>query len=259
MAGLMEGKRGIVFGVANKRSIAWAIVQALAAEGAQIALTYQNERLVDNAKELAASLKDPIFLPCEVTEESQIKNVFSEISKKWDHLDFLVHSLAFAKAEELDGEFLKVTDEGFKTALTISAYSLAAICKEARPMLAKSPEGASVMTMTYIGAERAIKNYNVMGVAKAALEATVRYLAADLGPERIRVNAISAGPVNTLAARGIKGFSDILKHVADRSPMKRNIDVAEVGDTGLFLASRLSRGITGEVIHVDAGYHIAGV
>ncbi len=259
MAGLMEGKRGIVFGVANKRSIAWAIVQALAAEGAQIALTYQNERLEENAKELASGLKNPIILPCEVTDEAQIKKVFSELSQKWGHLDFLVHSLAFAQAEELDGDFLKVTDGGFQTALRISAYSLAALCKEARPLLAKSPDGASVITMTYLGAERAIKNYNVMGVAKAALEATVRYIAADLGPERVRVNAISAGPVNTLAARGIKGFTEILKHVADKSPMKRNIEVGEVGDVGLFLASRLSRGITGEVIHVDAGYHIAGL
>ena len=260
MAGLMEGKKGIVFGVANKRSIAWAICQSLATHGAEIALTYQNERLEENAKELAQSLpRVSTVLKCDVSSDQDVKNVFSELDKKWGSLDFLVHSLAFAKSEELEGEYLKTTREGFALAHDVSAYSLTLLAREARPLLAKAADGASIITMTYLGGERAIQNYNVMGVAKAALESSVRYLAADLGASKIRVNAISAGPLNTLAARGIRGFTDILKQIQERAPMRRNIEAAEVGDTALFLASSLSRGMTGEVLHVDAGYHIVGL
>jgi enoyl-[acyl-carrier protein] reductase I len=256
----MEGKKGIVFGVANKRSIAWAICQSLASQGAEIALTYQNERLEENARELAKALPKPaIVLKCDVANDQDAKNVFVSLEKQWGSLDFLVHSLAFAKTEELEGEYLKTTREGFALAHDISAYSLTLLAREARPLLAKAPQGGSIITLTYLGGERAIQNYNVMGVAKAALESSVRYLAADLGASNIRVNAISAGPINTLAARGIRGFSDILKRIQERAPMRRNIEAAEVGDTALFLASPLSRGITGEVIHVDAGYHIVGV
>ena len=257
MAGLMEGKKGIVFGVANKRSIAWAICQSLAGAGAQLTITYQNERLEENAKDLSKDLKDSVILRCDVQNEAEVKSVFGQIESKWGSLDFLVHSLAFAKAEELEGEYIKASKEGFLLALEVSAYSLTLLAREARGLLSKS--GGSIVAMTYIGGERAVPGYNTMGVAKAALESSIQYLANDLGPQNIRVNAISAGPINTLAARGIKGFGEILKHVSAKSPMKRNIEAAEVGDTALFLCSNLSRGITGEVIHVDAGYHCMGL
>lgn len=259
MPNLMAGKKGIVFGVANKRSIAWAICQSLAGAGATLALTYQNERLEDNAKELAAGLPGSLILRCDVTNEAEVKNVFSELSAKWGALDFLVHSLAFAKSEDLDGEYLKVNLDGFQLAHNISSYSLTLLAREARPLLAKAADGGAIVTMTYIGGERAVPGYNIMGVAKASLEASVKYLALDLGKDKIRVNAISAGPINTLAARGIKGFTEILKHIPEKAPMKRNVDASEVGDTALFLCSPLSRGITGETLHVDAGFHIVGL
>jgi enoyl-[acyl-carrier protein] reductase I len=257
MAELLEGKRGVVFGVANKRSIAWAIAQSLAGAGAQLAITYQNERLEENAKSLAAELKDAIILRCDVQKDNEVKEVFRQIESRWGSLDFLVHSLAFAKAEELEGEYIKASRDGFALAVDVSAYSLTLLAREARGLLAKN--GGSIVAMTYIGGERAVPGYNTMGVAKAALECSIKYLANDLGPQNIRVNAISAGPINTLAARGIKGFADILKHVGAKAALKRNIEAAEVGDTALFLCSPLSRGVTGEIIHVDAGYHCIGL
>lgn len=259
MPGLMEGRRGIVFGVANKRSIAWAITQALASHGATVALTYQNERLEPNVRELVQGLKDPLLLKCDVTLEADVTAVFEAVARRWGSLDFLVHSLAFAKSEELEGDYVNTSADGFRVALDVSAYSLALLCRGARPLLAKSAGGGGVLTLTYLGGERAVRGYNVMGVAKAALESSVRYLACDLGPDRIRVNAISAGPLNTLAARGIRGFTDILKVIPEKAPLRRNIDATEVGDAALFLLSPLARGITGEVLHVDAGYHAVGL
>lgn len=258
MTGLMSGKKGVIFGVANKRSIAWAIAQSLHGSGAELAITYQNERLEDNARELAAGLPGTKTLRCDVGVEAELKNVFTELDKSWGKIDFLVHSLAFAKSEELEGEYLQTSSDGFNLALSVSAYSLTAILREAKPLLLKAG-GGSVVTLTYLGGERAVPGYNVMGVAKAALDSSVRYLAMDLGPSNVRVNAISAGPLNTLAARGIKGFTDILKYVPEKAPLRRNIDASEVGDAALFLLSPLARGITGEILHVDAGFHIVGL
>lgn len=255
---LLEGKTGIVFGVANKRSIAWAIAQALAGAGMRLAFTYQGERLKENVEELAATLSGALLYPCDVTSDSEIDGVFTALGREFGALDTLVHSVAFAQKEDLEGEFVGTSRAGFKLAHDISAYSLVALTRAARPLLEKSGQG-SVIAMTYYGSEKVAGNYNVMGVAKASLEATVRYLAADLGPRGIRVNAISAGPVNTLAARGIKGFTSILQHHAEKAPLRRNVELREVGDTALFLASRLSSGITGEVIFVDGGYHIMAV
>ncbi len=255
---LLEGKTGIVFGVANKRSIAWAIAQALAGAGMRLAFTYQGERLKENVEELAATLPGALLYPCDVTSDSEIDGVFTALGREFAALDTLVHSVAFAQKEDLEGEFVGTSRAGFKLAHDISAYSLVALTRAARPLLEKSGQG-SVIAMTYYGSEKVAGNYNVMGVAKASLEATVRYLAADLGPRGIRVNAISAGPVNTLAARGIKGFTSILQHHAEKAPLRRNVELREVGDTALFLASRLSSGITGEVIFVDGGYHIMAV
>ncbi len=255
---LLEGKTGIVFGVANKRSIAWAIAQALAGAGMRLAFTYQGERLKENVEELAATLSGSLLYPCDVTSDSEIDGVFTALGREFGALDTLVHSVAFAQKEDLEGEFVGTSRAGFKLAHDISAYSLVALTRAARPLLEKSGQG-SVIAMTYYGSEKVAGNYNVMGVAKASLEATVRYLAADLGPRGIRVNAISAGPVNTLAARGIKGFTSILQHHAEKAPLRRNVELREVGDTALFLASRLSSGITGEVIFVDGGYHIMAV
>jgi enoyl-[acyl-carrier protein] reductase I len=255
---LLDGKTGIVFGVANKRSIAWAIAQALAGAGMRLAFTYQGERLKENVHELAATLPGSLLYPCDVTSDTEIDAVFAGLAREVGALDTLVHSVAFAQKEDLDGEFVATSREGFKLANDISAYSLVALTRGARALLEKSGQG-SVIAMTYYGSEKVAGNYNVMGVAKAALEAAVRYLAADLGPRGIRVNAISAGPVNTLAARGIKGFTGILQHHAEKAPLRRNVEPREVGDTALFLASRLASGITGEVIFVDGGYHIMAV
>ena len=255
---MLDGKAGIVFGVANKRSIAWAIAQALAGAGMRLAFTYQGERLKDNVEELAGSLPGSLVYPCDVGADAEIAAVFASAERDLGRLDTLVHSVAFARKEDLEGAFLATEREGFRVAHDVSAYSLVALARAAAPLMERGG-GGSVIAMTYYGAEKVAAGYNVMGVAKAALEASVRYLAADLGPRGIRVNAISAGPVNTLAARGIRGFTGMLKHHAEKAPLRRNVELREVGDAALFLASPMASGITGEVIHVDCGYFIMGV
>ena len=257
MLRILEGRTGLVLGVANKRSIAWACAQSLASAGMRLALTYQGERMEQGVRELAADLEGAIAVPCDVTEDGSVEALFSSIEKELGGLDAMVHAIAFAKREELAGEFHATSREGWAIAQEISAYSLLALTRRALPLM--EGRSASIVTLSYIGGERVVPNYNVMGVAKAALEASVRYLASDLGPRGIRVNAISAGPLRTLSSAGISGFSEILNHVAERAPLRRNITADEVGDTCLFLASPLSRGITGSVIYVDAGYHVMGV
>ena len=256
MTELMKGKKGLVLGVANKRSIAWGITQATVDAGAQVALTYQGERLESNVRSLAESLTDPLILPCDVTNDEEIAQLFDTIRREWGRLDFMVHSVAFAPKEALENKYVETGREAFKVAHDISAYSLVALAKHAQPLMA---EGGSIMAMTYYGSEKVVPNYNVMGVAKAALEASVRYLADDLGPHGIRVNAVSAGPINTLAARGISGFTGMLKHHAEKAPLKRNVELEEVANAALFLLSSMSSGITGEVLYVDCGYHIMGM
>ena len=255
---LLEGKTGIIFGVANKRSIAWAIAQALSREGMRLAFTYQGERLKEGVESLATTLPDSLILPCDVTNDAEIESVFRSVDEQFGRLDALVHSVAFAPREDLENDFYKTSREGFKTAHDISAYSLVGLTRAALPLMQRNG-GGSVLAMTYYGAEKAVEGYNLMGVAKASLEATVRYLAANLGPQNIRVNAISAGPVNTLAARGIKGFTTMLKHHAERAPMRRNVELEEVANAGLFLVSPMASGITGEVMFVDCGYNIIGL
>jgi enoyl-[acyl-carrier protein] reductase I len=255
---MLDGKTGIVLGVANKRSIAWAIAQALAGAGMRLAFTYQGERLKENVEELAAALPNSPLYPCDVGADAEVKAVFDSVGRDFGRLDTVVHSIAYARKEDLEGDFLSTEREGFRVAHDVSAYSLVAVTRAAAPLM-QHGGGGSVIAMTYYGAEKVAAGYNVMGVAKASLEASVRYLAADLGPRNIRVNAISAGPVNTLAARGIRGFTGMLKHHADRAPLRRNVELREVGDTALFLASPMASGITGEVIHVDCGYFIMGV
>ncbi|HLG13230.1 MAG TPA: enoyl-ACP reductase [Blastocatellia bacterium] len=254
---LLDGKQGVVFGVANKRSLAWAIARRAAEQGARIALTYQNERLEENARELAATLDRPLVLPCDVNKDDDIAGVFARIKDEFGGLDFVVHAVAFALTEELEGEYVNTSREGFRIAHDVSVYSLTAIAKHAAPLM--EGRSGSILTLTYLGGERVIPHYNVMGVAKAALDMSLRYLAADLGPSGIRVNALSAGPVKTLASAGIKGFSKILEHMRNRAPLRRNVEQAEVADAALFLLSDLSRGVTGEVLHVDCGYHIVGI
>ena len=253
---LLEGKTGIVFGVANKRSIAWGIAQALAREGMRLAFTYQGERLKESVSALSGTLEGSLLLPCDVTNDAEIDAVFQTCGEAFGKLDSLVHCVAFAPREDLENEFLKTSRDGFKTAHDISAYSLVALTRAAAPLMAG---GGSVLALTYYGAEKAVEGYNVMGVAKASLEASVRYLAANLGARNIRVNAISAGPVNTLAARGIKGFTGMLHHHAEKAPMRRNVELEEVGNAALFLLSDWSSGITGEVMFVDCGYNIVGL
>jgi enoyl-[acyl-carrier protein] reductase I len=254
----LSGRKGLVLGVANKRSLAWAIAQRASAAGADLALTYQGDRLEENVRELAVTLgRDSLILPCDVASDDQIGELFAGLAASYGRLDFVVHGAAFAPREALSAPFVDTTREAFRQALDISAYSLVALARAARPLL--TPHGGSILTLTYLGAERVFVNYNVMGVAKAALESTVKYLASDLGPENIRVNAISAGPVKTLAASGIGGFSGILQVYRERAPLRRNIEASEVGDTALFLLSNASRGITGEILFVDAGYHIVGM
>ncbi len=253
---LLAGKKGIVYGVANKRSIAWAIARAVSNAGARLALTYQGERLEKNVRELADTLKDPILLPCDVTSDEQIEEVYRRLREEFGQLDFVVHSVAYARGEDLEGRFVDTPREGFRLALDISAYSLTAVTRPAVPLMTA---GGSIITMTYLGSQRAVPHYNVMGVAKAALESSVRYLASDLGESNIRVNGISAGPINTLAARGIAGFMGMYQSFRDRVPMRRNTQIEEVADTALFLCSDLGRGITGEIIYVDCGYHMMGV
>lgn len=252
---LLEGKKGLIIGVANKHSIAWAIAQAAAREGAQLLFSYQNERLRENVEELVQTLPGASAFVCDVGDDSQIDAMIKQVGQKLGRVDFLVHSLAFAPREELTGEFLNTTRQGFATALDVSAYSLVAVTRAAVPLMT---DGGSVVTLTYLGSERVVPHYNVMGVAKAALEATVRYLAHDLGPKNIRVNAVSAGPIKTLAARGVSGISKMVDHHRAFAPLRRATEQGEVGDTALFLVSPLGRGITGEVIYVDGGYHILG-
>lgn len=254
----LPGKLGLVVGVANKRSIAWGIAQAAAAAGARLALTYQGERLEENVRELASSLDSPLLLPCDVTSDEQIAALASGIEREFGGLDFIVHGAAFAPKDGVSGSFVDVSREAFRISLDVSAYSLIALTRAMLPLMEKRG-GGSVLTLTYLGSERVFPNYNVMGVAKAALEASVRYLASDLGARNIRVNAVSAGPIKTLAASGISGFSNILQVYRDRAPLKRNVELAEVADAALFLLSPAARAITGEVLMVDGGFHISGI
>jgi enoyl-[acyl-carrier protein] reductase I len=249
---LLEGKNGIIFGVANKRSIAWASAQSCMEAGARLAFTYQNERLKENVEGLTAGTDSPL-VQCDVTKPEEVEQTFDVVRERFGRLDFLIHSLAYAPREALEGEFVATTRDAFLTALDISAYSLAVLARAAAPLMT---EGGSIVSMTYYGAEKVVPNYNVMGVAKAALEASTRYLASDLGHRGIRVNTISAGPINTLAARGVGNLSTMLKHHAERAPLRRNVEPREVGNAALFLCSPLSSGITGEVLHVDCGYNI---
>jgi enoyl-[acyl-carrier protein] reductase I len=254
----LYGKHGLVVGVANKRSISWAIAQAAAASGARLALTYQGERFEENVRQLAAQLDDPLVLPCDLTDDDQIAGVAAALDSQFGGLDFTVHSAAFAPHTELENPFLQTTREGFRVALDVSAYSLIALTRAVVPLMERRG-GGSVLTLTYLGSQRVFTNYNVMGVAKAALEACVRYLASDLGQENIRVNAISAGPIRTLAASGIPGFPNVLQAYRDRSPLRRNTELEELADAAVFLLSSASRGITGEILYVDAGYRTTGM
>ena len=248
-------KTAVIFGLANKRSIAWAIAQKLQEAGWRLAICYQNERLEQEARDLIADLPGTAGFMCDVSSDEQIVKLFDDLKSKYGTLHGIVHSVAFAPAEELKGEFVNTTREGFRIAHDISVYSLVAVARAAAPLMT---EGGSIVTMSYFGAEKVVPRYNVMGVAKAALEASVRYLASDLGPKGIRVNAISAGPIKTLAARGISNLGEMLKAHADRSPLRRNVDPAEVGGTAAFLLSSAGSGITGETIYVDCGYNIMG-
>ncbi len=252
----MSGKNIVVMGVANDRSIAWAIAQSLASQGARLIFTYENERVEERVRKLAETIPESAVLPCNVTVDQEIDALAAALKDQYGVLHGLVHSIAFAKTEELEGLYVDTSRDGFALAHDISAYSLVAVAQRMYPLMT---EGGSIMTMTYLGSERAMRNYNVMGVAKAALEASVRYLAADLGQYNVRVNAISAGPIRTLAAKGIRDFNSILKQVEEKAPLRRTTETAEVGDTAAFLMSHWSRGITGEVIYVDNGYHIVGV
>jgi enoyl-[acyl-carrier protein] reductase I len=253
----LSGKHGLVVGVANKRSISWAIAQAAGAAGARLAVTYQGERLEENVRELSDTLDSPVIMPLDVADDQQIAAVAAAIDKEFGGLDFLVHGAAFAPQAELKNPFVDTSREGFRVALDVSAYSLIALTRAVLPLMERRG-GGSILTLTYLGSQRVFTNYNVMGVAKAALESSVRYLAADLGAKSIRVNAISAGPIKTLAAAGISGFSSILQVYRDRAPLRRNVDAAEVADTAIFLLGPASRGITGEIVMVDAGFHVAG-
>jgi enoyl-[acyl-carrier protein] reductase I len=253
---LLNGKKGLIIGVANKHSIAWAIAQSVAGQGAQLLFNYQNERLRQNVEELAATVPGAQAYACDVGSDTEIASLMKQVEKEFGRLDFLVHSLAFAPREELTGQFVNTTRQGFATALDVSAYSLVAVARAAMPLMT---EGGSIVTLTYLGAERVVPHYNVMGVAKAALECTVRYLAYDLGPKNIRVNAISAGPIKTLAARGVSGITKMVDLHKEFAPLRRATEQGEVGDTALFLVSPLGRGITGEVIYVDGGFHILGM
>jgi enoyl-[acyl-carrier protein] reductase I len=255
--GLLTGKKAVIFGVANEKSIAWAIAESFKREGAQIALTYANETVAKRVIPLSESIGAEMILPCDVRSDEEIRAAFEVIKDKWGGLDILVHSIAFANREELKGSFLNTTREGFAMALDISAYSLVALVKEAAPLMIG--RNGSILTMTYYGAQRVFPNYNVMGVAKAALEACVRYLAEALGPEGTRVNAISAGPLRTLAAAGVGGFNQIAGHVEEKAPLRRNISQEEVAGAALYLCSDLASGVTGDIHFVDSGYNIIGL
>jgi enoyl-[acyl-carrier protein] reductase I len=254
--GLMAGKRGLIMGVANNRSIAWGIAKACAEHGAELAFTYQGDALKKRVEPLAAEVNSDIVVACDVTDMASIDATFEEIKNKWGRLDFVVHAIAFADKDELQGRYVDTSADNFTKSHFISCYSFTAIAQRAEKLMT---DGGSLLTLTYYGAEKWMPHYNVMGVAKAALEASVRYMAADLGPKNIRVNAISAGPIKTLAASGIGDFRYILKWNENNSPLRRTVTIEEVGDSGMFLCSNLSRGITGEIMHVDAGYHIVGM
>lgn len=255
--GILQGKRALVVGVASNRSIAWGIAQAMAQQGAELAYTYQNDKLQERVSELAAATGSRITLPLDVSEDAQIEAAFAALRREWDRLDVLVHSVAFAPREQLVGSYLEtVTREGFRLSQDISSYSFVALTKAARPMLGP---GSALLTLSYLAAVRTIPNYNVMGPAKASLEANVRFLAADLGPAGIRVNGISAGPIKTLAAAGIGGMRIMLRYVERVAPLRRNVTIEEVGNAAAFLCSDLAAGITGEILYVDGGYNIIGM
>jgi len=252
----MDGKRGLIMGVANERSIAWGIAKAIHAQGAELAFTYQGDALAKRVKPLAEKLGSEIVLPCDVTDEQSIEDTFKSLKEQWGEIDFVVHAIAFSDKSELEGMYLNTSRDNFLRTMDISVYSFTSVAQKALPIL---KEGGSLVTLSYYGAERVMPHYNVMGVAKAALEASVRYLANDLGPKGIRVNAISAGPIKTLASSGIGDFRYILKWNELNSPLRRNVTQDEVGNAGLFLLSDLGSGITGEVMHVDSGYHTVGM
>jgi enoyl-[acyl-carrier protein] reductase I len=254
----LSGKHGLIVGVANKRSIAWGIARAAAAAGARLALTYPSPRLEENVRELAATLDQPIVAPCDVTSDDEIAALAATVDREFGGLDFFVHGAAFAPADALSAPFVETSREAFRIALDVSAYSLVGLTRAVAPLMAKRG-GGSILTLTYIGSQRVFPNYNVMGVAKAALESTVRYLAADLGPQNIRVNAISAGAIKTLAAAGISGFSSILQVYRDRAPLRRGVDQSEVADAAIFLVSDAGRAVTGAILMVDAGFHAVGL
>src|SRR4051812_2166865 len=255
MAGILAGKRGLIMGVANNRSIAWGIAKAARAQGAELALTYQGDALRKRVEPLAAELQAFVAGHCDVTDPATVDAVFAEIGRQWDTLDFVAHCIAFSDKDELTGRYVDTSEGNFTKSLLVSCYSFTAVAQRAEKLM---PNGGSLLTLTYYGAEKWMPHYNVMGVAKAALEASVRYLDADLGPRNIRVNAISAGPIKTLAASGISGFSSILQVYRERAPLRRNVEASEVADTATFLLGPASRGITGEIIMVDAGFHVAG-
>jgi len=255
---VLAGKVGLVVGVANKRSLSWAIAQAAADAGASLALTFQGERLEENVRELAATLTDPLVVPCDVTRDEEIDAAVAAVDARYGGVDFLVHGAAYATRDDLTRPFVETSREGFRTALDVSAYSLVALSRRVAPLMEKRG-GGSILTLTYLGSERVFPNYNVMGVAKAALESSVRYLASDLGPKNIRVNAISAGAIKTLAAAGISGFSSILQTYRDRAPLRRAVEAGEVADAALFLLSAAGRAVTGEVLMVDCGFKVMGI
>jgi enoyl-[acyl-carrier protein] reductase I len=254
---MLKEKNGIIFGVANKRSIAWATAQALHEAGSRLAFAFQGERLKENVENLTSeAMPGSLLFPCDVTQQDEVDQTFRRLGEEFGRLDFLIHSIAYAPREALEGKYLDTSREAFLTALEISAYSLVQLARAAAPLMT---DGGSIVSMTYYGAEKVVAGYNVMGIAKAALEASTRYLANDLGPRNIRINAISAGPIQTLSARGVSDFTTMLKHHAERAPLCRNVEAREVGNTVAFLCSPLSSAITGEVIHVDCGYNIMGV
>ncbi|MGQ0814540.1 MAG: enoyl-ACP reductase FabI [Gemmatimonadota bacterium] len=254
---MFKDKKVLVFGVANERSIAWGIAQAMHKHGARFAFTYAGEVLAKRVRPLAEEIGADLVIPCDVTDDAQIDTAFAAVAQQWGGVDVLVHAVAFANREDLEGRYVDTSRDGFKLALDVSAYSLVALARRAAPLM--KPDGGSIVTLTYYGSEKVVSGYNVMGVAKAALEASVRYLAADLGPENIRVNAISAGPIKTLAAAGIKGFKNILGVVSEKAPLRKNVTQEDVANTALFLCSDLGAGVTGEVVHVDCGYNILGL
>ena len=256
--GFLNGKRALIVGLASTRSIAWGIAQAMRREGAELALTYQNEKLQERVEKMAAELGSTITLPCELSDDAEIARMFDQLGTHWSHLDSIVHSAAYTFRSELEGSYVDaVTREGFRVAHDISSYSFTALAKAGRKMM--QGRNGALLTLSYLGAERVVPNYNVMGLAKASLEANVRYMAGSLGPEGTRVNAVSAGPIKTLAASGISGFNRILDHMEKNAPLRRNVTIEEVGNAAAFLCSDLASGITGEVVYVDSGYHIIGM